>query len=146
MDKRFIRYSNKQLVSLGHSCVPPHTYVSLDKDSVLSEIDTIKGKFKNVIDLIFNSKNGKLDNDYLNSISENAPEPVKSFIQNVLMSDVAAIPACSDADAALDCIIPRSVGSFSELEPYRDILKGYMDSKLKDNDNSQSSYSSESTD
>lgn len=145
MDKKYLRYSNDNLRSLGHSCVPPHYDVCLNLDSVYAELDNIKGKFKNVVDLLFNSKNGKLDNDYFSSVSENAPEPVKSFIQNVLMCNVASFTDCKDADAALDCIIPRSVGSYSELEPYRDILKSYFDEHINNNKNAdiQQSNSSE---
>lgn len=125
MKRLYCRYTPSQLRVLGYSDdVESDSFVSYDVDKAIVERDAIvKGQFKNIIDVIFSSNDGSLDNDINSLVSENAPESVKSFVRNVLMCDVQAVQSAPDDDAAFEALIPRSVQSMGEIAPYVDFLR-----------------------
>ena len=116
-------YTDAQLKRMGFNpdnfnhpvCLPDS-----NKEDVLS---FVKGKFANVIDAIFTSTDGSLDNVLAMSVSEHAPQSVQTFIRNVLMCDVQAVQAAPDDETAFDTLIPRSAQSSAEIAPYLDSLR-----------------------
>lgn len=96
----------------------------------------VKGKFKEIIDIIYSDPNSlcsKID-EYG---SENSSPAVRSFIQNVLQLDVQALPSSPDADTAFETLLPRELYSRDGLDRYSEYIKGLISdkySKLPDND------------
>lgn len=95
------------------------------------ELDEIvKGKFKDIIDIIYSDPSSlcsKID-DYG---SENSSPAVRSFIQNVLQIDVQSLPSSPDADTAFDTLLPRELYSRDGLDRYSDYIRSLIDNKYK---------------
>lgn len=124
MDKKYCRYSEKALKNLG---VPVHSmnFNKVDKDDS-RYIDMAIGNFKNIIDIIYSSSDGSLDNDISKLNSMNLPPEVKQFISSILSNETPAFPAAGTSDVAFDSIIPRSVQTTSELQPYIRRVQNYI--------------------
>lgn len=117
-------YTDTQMLSLGHRPNPLNIYVILpEKDEIR---DLVYGKFKNILEIIFSSEGTQLDDVFKVSISENAPESVRMFAQN-MMAAVQALPAMPNDDIAFDTIVPRSVQTSSEFQPYLDYMRTQYD-------------------
>lgn len=131
------RYTLKQLRSLGYSGPDDGYPVCIASDN-RDDIDAIvKGKFKNIIDVIFDSNDGSLQNKINDLVSENSPASVRMFVQNFLFQPVEALQSAPDDQSALDMLIPRSVQTSAELAPYISSLTkmvGDAIQKSKDND------------
>lgn len=133
MHPKFCRYTDDQLKILGYNPSLNTCTVKCSTVENQRKIDElVKGKFAMIIDAIFTSKDGKLDNVLGLQVSENAPQAVRSFMQNVLMADVGEIQAAPDDETALNCIIPRHCQTQSEMRPYMDSIKQFIaDSRAK---------------
>lgn len=127
MRLKYLRYTLEQMRNLGYQYPDSDHLIVLDSVRNREELDEIvKGQFKNIIDVLFSSRDGTLDNVLAMSISENAPQSVKTFIQNVLMCDVQALQSAPDDDTAFETLIPRHAQTSSELEPYIESLRGMV--------------------
>lgn len=122
MYKPHCRYSDDMLRDLGyiHTWQDEHTFHHPKDDAYLEIERLVKGQFKNIIDILFDQKDGSLPNGLEVQVSENAPESVKSFVRNILMCDVKAFQSAPDDETALACLIPRGAQSLPEIEPYVD--------------------------
>lgn len=121
MHPSICRYSKVQFKSLGLTDRFNDCVVSpIDKTEHEKQLSFVKGKFANVIDLLFDSCDGSLDNCVSKYVGENAPECVRSFVNNILLSPVQALPPAGSDDVALEMIIPRSVQTSAEMQPYLD--------------------------
>lgn len=123
MYKPHCRYSDDMLKDLGYHYAwqDEHTFHHPDFEKNSSELESlVKGQFKNIIDILFDQKDGSLPNGLDIQVSENAPDSVKSFVRNILMCDVKSFQAAPDDETALACLIPRSAQSLPEIEPYVD--------------------------
>lgn len=121
MHPQYCRYTSEQLREIGVNLnFNEHcTYVDFDPVKARQEMDEfVKGKFKNIIDILYNSSDGSLDNDIDKYVSENCPESVRSFVQNVLLTNVQAFRSAPDDHTAFDTLIPRSAQSASEVLPF----------------------------
>lgn len=124
MHPKFCRYSKEQFSALGltdqfnEKVVLPGCPLQLSK-----QLSMVKGGFANVIDLLFDSRDGSLDNAVSKYVGENAPECVKSFVQNILLAPVKSIQSAPNDDVALEMIIPRSAQTASEMAPYLDNMR-----------------------
>lgn len=115
------RYTDKQFRSLGYDPdYKARSFANQDAPESQSEINFLS-QFRNVLEVIYSSKDGKLDYSPV-QISENAPESVRTFINNTLMSDIPSIQSAPDDDTAFDLLVPRSVQTSAEFAPYRDKL------------------------
>lgn len=97
----------------------------------------VYGKFRNILELIFSSQGTELDDIFKISISENAPDSVKMFANNMLAA-VHALPASPNDDVAFDTIIPRAIQTSSEFQPYLDYMRKQYDdvvARYKSNSN-----------
>lgn len=86
----------------------------------------VKGRFANIIDLLYDSTDMSLDNAVSKYVSENAPEDVRMFVQNVLMRPVEPLAAAPDDDSAFEMIIPRSAQSQQEMKPYLENMRNIV--------------------
>lgn len=122
MYKPHCRYSDDMLKDLGylHTWQDDHTFHH-PVDGSYEEIERlVKGQFKNIIDILFDQKDGSKPNGLEIQVSENASDSVKSFVRNILMCDVKAFQSAPDDETALACLIPRSAQSLPEISPYVD--------------------------
>ncbi|WGL30886.1 hypothetical protein [Dipodfec virus UOA04_Rod_468] len=134
------RYTPLQYKSLGY-------YIS-DSDAIpcpcheknIEEVqDIVLGKFKSIINVLFSSSDGSLDSNPMSLIGENAPESVRLFAQNILLQNIPTMQMAPDDDTAFDMLIPRSIQSRSELEPYIGKLREYVTSAVHNSETSKSS-------
>lgn len=99
------------------------------------ELDEIvKGKFKDIIDIIYSDPSSlcsKID-EYG---TENSSPAVRSFIQNVLQIDVQSLPSSPDAETAFETLLPRELYSRDGLERYSDYISNLVDNKYKSKPN-----------
>lgn len=118
-----MRFTKNQLKKLGYPITEHYKVVEdyAHNASRLSQI--VKGKFANIIDVIFTAKEGALNNLIDLQTSENTPPSVKMFIQNVMMADIPAVASAPDDETALDALIPRSVQTSAEIAPFVDFIK-----------------------
>lgn len=118
-------YTPTQMKSLGLTPNVENVYVIFptDRDEIN---ELVYGKFRNILELIFSSKGTELDDVFKVSISENAPESVKMFAQN-MMAAVQALPASPNDDIAFDTIIPRAVQTSAEFQPYLEYMREQYD-------------------
>lgn len=86
-------------------------------------VEIARGKFGQILDLLYTSKDGDLDNAVKTLVSENAPIEIQSFVRNVLLCPLTALKSAPDDDAAFDMIIPRKAQTSTELMPYLDVIK-----------------------
>ena len=107
----------------------------------LKQLSMVKGGFANVIDLLFDSSDGSLDNCISKYVGENAPECVKSFIQNILMAPVQPLTSAATDDIAFDMIIPRSAQTSAEMQPYLDRMRSIVSDARAAYEQSQSNSS-----
>lgn len=136
-------FTDEQLLKMGYVPVPNSKIVE-DYSHNRSRLNQIvKGKFANILDVIFTAKGGKLDNVLELLTSENTPASVKMFIDNVLCADLQSFQSAPDDDSALEALVPRSVQTQKEFAPYLDFVKERISdfrSKVKRvSDSSQSS-------
>lgn len=121
------RYTDAQLRSLGYN---PDTrkYITnlASSDNYVKNRSALLGRFKNVIDVLFDSSDGALDSNPASLIGENAPESVKTFAKNVLLCDVQAFRAAPDDETAFNMLIPRTAQTSAELRPYLDGIRNYI--------------------
>lgn len=118
-------YSNAQMISLGLAPNDHPNYRVVLPD--ISDIhDLVYGKFGNILEVIFSSKGTQLDDLLKITVSENAPESVRNFASN-LLSSVPALAASPNDDIAFETIVPRSIQSASEFEPYLDSMRQKYD-------------------
>lgn len=95
--------------------------------------EIVKGKFKEIIDIIYSDPSSlcsKID-EYG---SENSSPAVRSFIQNVLQLDVQSLPSSPDAETAFETLLPRELYSRDGLERYSDYIKGLVTDKYNSKD------------
>lgn len=141
------RFTPRMLNNLGFSVVYQGYYNHCSDNSCNEVTNIVKGQFKDVIDLIFNSTDGSLDSDFIKLHNDSLPEVVKNFITNVLTVGVPTFKSAPDVDSALDLVVPRSVGSLSELNNYssflKDTLVNYFNPELNTNSNSVTNSISE---
>lgn len=103
-----------------------------------------KGKFKEIIDIIF-SEPSSLCSKIDEYSTENSSPAVRSFVQNVLMCDVQSLPSSPDAETAFETLLPRELYSRDGIERYSDYIRGLVNDKYKyhvnnsDNDKTTSS-------
>lgn len=57
------------------------------------------------------------------SISENAPQAVRSFVQNCLMVEMPDVRSAPDDETAFNTLIPRSAQALPELQPYLESIQ-----------------------
>lgn len=115
------RYTPSQHISLGYPLLHRDCEVDFSTPENLEAINNaVCGKFRNVIHALFDSMDGSLDNDIDKLLSENAPESVRSFVQNVLQHEVNALPSAPDDDTAFDYLIPSTLSTRQEIAPYLD--------------------------
>lgn len=132
------RYSDCMYKALGYQPINHNYFVKVDFDFERQRIEKIvKGEFKQIIDLLFDSNDGSLDSNLNKYLSSNTPEPVRLFVQNVLMQPLQSLPGAPDADTAMDLIIPRSVSSSSEFAQYSNYVKGLISDKYVTESSSQ---------
>lgn len=132
MKPQYLRYTPQMLESLGYPVKCCHEF-PMDTNSEASKQffeQMCKGKFKNIIDVLFNSSDGSLDNDFKEYVTSNAPVEVREFVQNVLMIPTTSILSAPDAETAFDMIVPRSVQCASQLRPYIDELRSQLADKF----------------
>lgn len=116
MDRKFCRYSASQLESLGYDpSSQDHVPAVVSRTSMN---DIARGMIGEIIDVLYTSKDGRLDNALQSLVTENAPESVRSFVNNVLLCDVKALQSAPDDETAFRCLIPRHACTPSELKPY----------------------------
>lgn len=115
-------YSSSQLLHLNINPAHNAAVCNLANCSVDDTLSRSFGKFKDVLKILFDSRDGSLCNDYMNYITENAPDDVKLFVQNFLMRPIMALPSAPDDETAFATIIPRLVSSAAEFQPYIDYL------------------------
>lgn len=116
-------YTKSQFESLGLTPNTANYIVFCPVDNIR---DLVYDKFKNILEIIFSSEGTQLDDVFKVSISENAPESVRMFAQN-MMAAVQALPAMPNDDIAFDAIVPRSVQTSSEFQPYLDYMRTLYD-------------------
>ncbi len=133
-----MRYTKDQLKSLGY--VPVHNNKVMEdyNHNQSRRFAIVKGKFANIIDILFDAKDGYLDNLQTIQSSENTPIEVRMFIQNVMSVDIPSLKSAPDDDAAFESLIPRSVQTSSELAPYISYCKDKF-SELRQKYSKQSS-------
>ena len=118
------RFNKRLLDSLGyyHSDVPE----PITEDIPIIPSDDMNiiacGRFKEIIDVIFESKDGSLPNALNIVLTDNSPDSVKQFVSNVLSSDIVAMKPSPDDATALATLIPRSMQCGSGLDEYRTLL------------------------
>lgn len=136
MKSKYCRYSKQQLNSLGLSGQfnDQKILVDYEFDKIQTE-KLVKGQFKNIIDTLYTSTDGSLDNNVRQFVSESSPSSVKSFIQNVLLCDVQSLRSAPDDETAFNCLIPRSAQTSSELAPYIDYIKSTIKVARSDSSN-----------
>lgn len=83
----------------------------------------VRGKFRDMLNLLYSSSDGNLDNDLQKYISPNAPSEVREFVQNILLQPKENIFGAPSDDVAFETIIPRDVQCRSYLAPHIDALK-----------------------
>lgn len=111
----------------------PDTFYMSDSD-----LDAItKGKFKEIIDVLYSSEDGRLVNNLNMIVSENAPESVRSFVRNVMLCDVQALQSAPDDETAFNLIVPRFMQDSADIVPYvdyiREAISAHYDDSSKDN-------------
>lgn len=127
MKRKYCRYSDSMLISLG---LRPENTPSDDYEvsvncpySSVDMIEVARGKFGQILDVLYTSKDGDLDNSVKTLVSESAPIEIQSFVKNVLMCPLKPLKAAPDDASAFDMIIPRSAQTSRELIPYLDVIK-----------------------
>lgn len=85
--------------------------------------DVCLGKFSNILDVLFNSTDGSLDNDIQKYVSESAPSEVRSFVNNVLLTPLSSLTSAKDDDMAFEALIPRCYQTRASIAPYISQLK-----------------------
>lgn len=134
------RYTADQMRNLGYT-PEANAYGSYhySPDARRQKDDLFKGQFKHIIDLIYDSTDGRLNSDPTKLITESAPEAVRQFARNVLLADIPALKAAPDADTAMEMIIPRSVSTVREFQPYADNIRNYIQQRIDSAKQSQPS-------
>lgn len=123
MRKEYSRFTPRMMRSLGYPVrynMPMGVFTDEDQRQ---QSNLVKGKFANIIDVLFDSNDMSLDNAVSKYVSENAPEDVKMFVQNVLMRPVEPLSAAPDDETAFEMIIPRRAQSQLEMQPYLDNMR-----------------------
>lgn len=127
MKKKYCRYSDSMLSSLGlRPENTPNDDYEVEINCPFPSVDMIeiaRGKFGQILDILYNSTDGDLDNAVKTLVSESAPIEIQSFVRNVLMCPLKPLKAAPDDSAAFDLIIPRSAQTSRELIPYLDVIK-----------------------
>lgn len=128
MKKYPSRFSDIQMRRLGLRTDSRDLDYDMSKSVDYNVIEKIvKGEFKNIIDVLYSSKDGSLDNDLDRYISRDSVNPsVRSFVESVLKCNVSSLMSAPDDDTAFDMIIPRSAQTESELRPYLGYLKNQV--------------------
>lgn len=118
------RYNKKLLKALGqlHSDVdyqhaPAEDLIPSDDMNVIA-----CGKFRHIIETVFDNPDGSLPNTLNLDLSDNSPDSVKEFVRNILSKDVIAAKSATDDDSAFAAILPRSMQCGSGLDEYRQRL------------------------
>lgn len=126
MLKKYCRFSDGQLRSLGLN--PTQTPIEYhEPEPTVVTVDMIsaaRGNFGQILDILYSSKDGDLDNNLKSFVSENAPIEVRQFVNNVLLLPHTAFKSAPDDDTAFDMIIPRNAQTPKELMPYLDAIRG----------------------
>ncbi|UPW41411.1 hypothetical protein [Dipodfec virus UA06Rod_5] len=121
------RYTAQQYNSLGYPITESNSVPCPSSEHNRDEIeDIVLGKFKSVVKVLFSSTDGSLDTNPMSLIGDNVPESVRLFAQNILLQNIPTMHMAPDDDTAFDMLIPRSVQSRSELEPYIGKLREYV--------------------
>lgn len=124
MKSKFKRYTPAMMRSLGYFI--DHEEKPLGSASLATKefFDKfVRGKFRDMLNLLYNSDNGSLDSDIQKYVSPNAPSEVREFVNNILLTPVNAINSAPNDDIAFDCIIPRDCQCRSLLAPHIESLK-----------------------
>ncbi|MDE5568266.1 MAG: hypothetical protein K2J12_07470 [Muribaculaceae bacterium] len=123
MRKEYSRFTPRMMRSLGYPVRYNMPMGTMTKEQIKQQTALVKGRFANIIDLLFDSNDMSLDNAVSKYVSENAPEDVRMFVQNVLMCPVQSLAAAPDDDTAFEMIIPRHAQSQQEMQPYLDNMR-----------------------
>lgn len=128
MDKKYCRLDDSNLIALGLN--PDQTpdsdhcvYSRYMEKPTLDMIRIARGKFGQILDVLYDNDNGNLNNNLRSLVSENAPIEIREFVNNVLLCPIQALKSAPDDDTAFDLIIPRSKQTSSELQPYLDVMR-----------------------
>lgn len=124
MLKLHCRYTPEMLNSLGY----PDTTSEMPDESIANQVPAdmeviALGNFGNIIKTIFQTETSELPNVLRVAITDNTPESVKQFVQNILSCDIPALKAAPDDETAFDMILPRSCQSLYGKQLYTDHLK-----------------------
>lgn len=127
MKRKYCRYSDSMLLSLG---LRPENTPADDFEAPVNcpypsvdMVEIARGKFGQILDVLYTSKDGDLDNAVKTLVSESAPIEIQSFVKNVLMCPLTPLKSAPDDATAFDMIIPRSAQTSRELIPYLDVIK-----------------------
>lgn len=132
MDKSVCRYSRSQFESMGLSDEFNGQSYDLLYRGNCDMKKIARGKFGEILDVLYDSNETSLDNNLRALVSENAPDHVKAFVNNVLLCDVPALRAAPDDETAFNCLIPRSAQTSRELAPYLDTIRSLISEKRAD--------------
>lgn len=129
--KKIRRFSDETRRALGYRVLSPNEeYWNVDESESTQINDLVKGKFKDIIDMLYSSSDGSLDNNVEQYVSENAPLEVRSFVQNVLLQQIQPLPSAPDDETALATLLPRNViGSAPLMSRYLENVKSFINSK-----------------
>ena len=113
--------TDKQLKKLGFNPSNRLFPARLASKSTTVELNKqILGRFRNICQAIFNSKNGRLDMDFVMQCTESSSPDVQAFFSNWLLKPVQPLPAFSTHEDALNYIIPKSAQDSQQIAPYLD--------------------------
>lgn len=126
MKREYCRYTEAQLKSLGYTPRFDEDVLKPNRDNKSTLRDIALGQMKNIIEVLFSSKDGRLDNDLSSVVSENAPESVRSFVNNVLLCPIQTLQSAPDDETAFRCLIPRDAYTPEEVKPYLNNIREFI--------------------
>lgn len=130
MNPKYCRYTPAMIKSLGMHRGSAQNQTNLAVPNGLDDIQRqTLGQFKNIIDILYSSTDGRLDSNPMRFIGDNVSDTVKTFAANVLLCPITSLKAAPDDDTAFDMLIPRSAQSAAELKPYLNYLRDYVSQK-----------------
>lgn len=124
MKSKFKRYTPAMMRSLGYFIdheEKPLGAASLSTKEFFDKF--VRGKFRDMLNLLYNSTDGSLDSDIQKYVSPNAPSEVREFVNNILLTPHDSLLSAPNDDVAFDSIIPRDIQTRSLLTPHIESLK-----------------------
>lgn len=122
------RFTPAQRRRLGVNIEQSETFIGLCGDDKHVLDNVFFGKFKEIISTIYHSDNPvSLCNDVVLGLSESVSADVKQFVNNWLLKSIPSIQSAPDDETAFNTLIPRIVGTQSELAPYIDHISSMVE-------------------